>query len=140
MLYQRRKVSIELSKSIITQKEPNYLSIEESKINNIIILNTENSGEGVSAVEFYLNSNGKEIKYRSNVTPFIFNEFKKLIDINRYCNLNQVNTFDCAYEFLNYARHRKMIIRMDKLVETEEELENQIRENLLLVRQRYPIK
>ena len=60
-------------------------------------------------------------------------EFKKLIDINRYCNLNQVNTFDCAYEFLNYARHRKMIIRMDKLVETEEELENQIRENLLLV-------
>lgn len=60
-------------------------------------------------------------------------EVEKLIDINRFCNLYQQNTFDCAYEFLNFARNRKMIIRTDKVVENEEQLINQLEQNLLMI-------
>ena len=49
-------------------------------------------------------------------------DLERLVLINNYCNRNDLNTFDIAYEFHNYAAKRKYILNFGETYKSESEL------------------
>lgn len=135
--------SKDISERIISSKNKIMISEKErNTINEKLMSNEKVMTYGLrKLLAVYFPKTFIPLKTKKEVDSYIdeyeisnsIDEVEKLIDINEYCSSYQVNTFDCVYEFLNYARHRKMIIRTDKVVDSEEELNNQINLNMLII-------